>query len=297
VERRRRKNKLATIENQAWLRAAVILLSIFSAISEASSQSAYEGLIQSASGTETIEKRFAPPAWYARDSVDEGSYVAWLRGLPLLPKNVPATDWQSRQVFAPAEVGGVLDWRLLGAEEQCADIALRLLAEHARAQNSLSDVWFRSLSGQEIRWSQWLKGIYGTNRDVSSITFREGGVKSGTPEEFDRYLSFVMTYTNTKSMARDWPKIQEADLRIGDVIIQPHCTGQGMGHLSVVVDASQNEAGVRRYIFVDGFTPARLPVVRQQTTGDQASVWMTPAEYLKLQEQFGPGIFHRFPGW
>lgn len=220
-----------------------------------------------------------------------------MRRLPLLPDTTPAVDWRERHVFDAAEVGGVLNWRLLGAEEQCADIALRLLAEFAWEHSPNSTPWFRSLSGHEIRWDKWLRGRYGTNESQTAIVFTPGQSRAATREEFDRFLSFVMTYTNTASMSRDWTVIPESELTIGDVIIQPHCTGQGMGHLSVVVDACADASGARRFIFVDGYTPARYPVVRQRLRGRPETVWMTPAEYLELQKQFGPGEFHRFPGW
>lgn len=232
-----------------------------------------------------------------RVALEPGAYGSWLRQIALLPDTARATDWQSRHVFNADEVGGVLNWRLLGAEEQCADIALRLLAEYAWDAGGETAPRFRSLSGDEIRWDKWLRGRYATNAEQTSIVYREGTAREKSRDEFDRFLSFVMMYTNTASMSRDWPEIDESELRIGDVIIQPHCTGQGMGHLSVVVDACIDSKGNRRFIFVDGYTPARLPVVRQRVTGDRDSVWMTTAEYLELQQQFGPGKFHRHPGW
>lgn len=257
----------------------------------------HDGLRTPRQITETIVERFHPPPGFTRVVVDPASYSAWLRQLELLPDTTRATDWQSRHVFDANEVGGVLNWRLLGAEEQCADIALRLLAEYAWDTKSSGGPSFRSLSGHEIGWKKWLTGRYTTNAAQTAIEYRDGENRRATREEYDRYLSFVMTYTNTASMSRDWPMIEEGDLGIGDVIIQPHCTGQGMGHLSVVVDACRDAAGNRKFIFVDGFTPARLPVVRQRVIGHPETVWMTSEEYLVLQQQFGPGKFHRHPGW
>lgn len=258
---------------------------------------AHDGLRESQQHTESIVDRFSPPPGYTRVEPGANSYGAWLRQLALLPDTARATDWQSRHVFDANEVGGVLNWRLLGAEEQCADIALRLLAEHGWDTGGEPVPRFRSLSGDEIRWDKWLRGRYATNSEQTAIVYRDGAGREKSRDEFDRFLSFVMMYTNTASMSRDWPEINESELRIGDVIIQPYCTGLGMGHLSVVVDASIGPDGTRKYIFVDGYTPARLPVVRQRVTGDRSSVWMTTAEYLELQRQFGPGKFHRHPGW
>lgn len=267
------------------------------ALATATSRAGYEGLADKGSGTESIESRFPPPEGFRRVVVAPGSYQEWLRRLPLLPRTTVATDWQNRPVFRPEEVGGVLDWRLLGSVEQCADIAIRLMSEHAYAEKPGTSPRFRSLSGQDIQWAQWLEGEYSTNPSGTAIVYREGRSRPGNRREFDAFLRFVMNYTNTASMARDWREVKAADLRIGDVIIQPHCTGAGMGHLSVVIDAIENDSGDRRYLFVDGYTPARLPVVRQRLEGQPGTVWMTIEEYLEFQQQFGPGEFHRPPEW
>lgn len=257
--------------------------------------SEYAGLARSAGPSGSIIERFAPPDGYARVPVAADSYKEWLRQLPLLPDTTPARDWTGRLVFAPHEIGGVLDWRLLGAEEQCADIVMRLLAEYAWTDDPSSIPAFRSLSGQEMVWARWLSGRYGTNTAQTAIVHTPGARREPSRRELDAYLRFVMTYANTASLARDWPEVAPADLAIGDVVIQPHCTGQGMGHLSVVVDACRDADGHQLYLFVDGFTPARDPVVRQRLAGDRSSVWMTLAEYLQLQSVFGPGFCHRPP--
>lgn len=276
---------------------ATTLLAGVVSLSWSASLANYGGLILDTSRTETISQRFPVPDGFTRAPVKPGTFAEWLGGLTLLPDSIPATDWRDHQVFTPEEVGGVLNWRLLGAEEQCADIALRLLAEHAWEQPSGQTPWFRSLSGHEIRWDKWLAGRYATNEAQTAIIHASGLPRDPSRDEFEKFLSFVMTYTNTASMSRDWPEIGEAELSIGDVIIQPHCTGRGMGHLSLVVDACIDENGSRLFMFIDGYTPARMPVVRQKVTGRRESVWMTPQEYLQLQQQFGPGKFHRFPGW
>jgi hypothetical protein len=104
-------------------------------------------------------------------------------------------------------------------------------------------------------------------------------------------------YVNTASLVRDWPKVEFAEVRIGDVLIQPSRSPNGLGHLSVVVDACTTASGERLFLFTDGFTPARAPVVRAHRPGDADSVWMTPPVYLELMIQFGPGVFHRPPAW
>ena len=246
---------------------------------------------------ETIQSRFQPPEGWTRVTVPAQSFAAWLRQLELLPPTADALDWRGRPAMTADEVAGVLDWRLLGSVEQCADIAVRLIAEFAHGNGGQDLITFRSLSGQAITWTKWLQGNYAIEGGASEIVYRQGPSRRASPEELDAYLKFVMTYVNTASLVRDWPRIDFEEIDIGDVLIQPSRTVNGLGHLSVVLDACTGPAGERLYLLTDGFTPARAPVVREKTPGDLTSVWMTPDEYLKLMSQFGPGAFHRPPAW
>ncbi|GAB4326914.1 MAG: hypothetical protein Kow0074_21900 [Candidatus Zixiibacteriota bacterium] len=245
--------------------------------------------------SQTIQKRFPTPDGYHRVKVPDGSFADWLRGLMLQPPGTASRNWRGEVALDPDQVAAVLDWRLLGAEEQCADIALRLTSEFARQRDWPGRIRFRSLSGQSIEWTKWLTGKYGVNAAQTQITYTEGALRPDSRAQFDRFLQFVMNYTNTKSMARDWPEVPESSLTIGDVIIQPLCTGEGSGHLSVVVDACIDDDGNRLFLFADGYTPARVPVIRLRQPGNPSTAWMTPGQYLDVQKQFGPGTFHRYP--
>jgi len=170
-------------------------------------------------------------------------------------------------------------------------------SEYARVRKEDDRIAFRSLSGETITWTAWRNGRYAINGDGSAIVYHRGAGLPDTRRAFDDFLRFVMTYANTASIKRDWPVAGARDLRIGDVLVQPGCPGTGLGHLSIVIDLCENVSGERLYLFIDGFTPARMPVVRQRLQGEPASVWMTPEQYQEYQIQFGWGTFHRFPGW
>ena len=260
-------------------------------------QTPYASICQTCDSTRTIARRLPPPQGFARVTTDANSYAAYLRHLPLTPEGTDANDWRGQLALTSAEVAAVLDWRLLGSVEQCADIAIRLLAEHARHNGVDQHIRFRSLSGQTMGWVEWLQGHYSLNADATRIAYTSGAKRTATDREFDRYLTFVMSYANTASMLRDWPTVAYESIEIGDVLIQPFCTGRGSGHLSLIVDACVDDTGNRLYLFADGYTPARTPVIRQRMPGSPETAWMTTEEYLNLMSQFGSGTFHRFPGW
>ncbi len=244
---------------------------------------------------ETVASRIDLPGGFTRVPVERTSLAHRLRHWALLPDTTPCLDWQGREVFQPSEIAGVLEWRRLGAVEQCADIAIRLVAEHAH-RNDDTPLAFRSLSGQEVEWKKWLQGRYYLDPSGRRIHWTAGRSREVSSNEFESYLKFVMTYANTASLMRDWVEVDSDSVRIGDALIQPHCSGAGMGHLSVVFDACASPGGEMRFLFVDGYTPARMPVVRLREIGQLSSAWMTIAEYLELQSRFGHGSFYRFSG-
>lgn len=276
-------------------RHLVICLMVLSACATARADT--RPLCQRCDSTKTVLTRFEPPEGFERVSVPDHSLAAWLRELRVLPESSNALDWRGRVAMTASEVAAVLDWRLLGSVEQCADIAVRLTAEYARGNGGKEKISFRSLSGQNIRWTKWLGGRYSVNGSSTAIAYQPGTVRQDTSKEFDAYLKFVMSYVNTASLVRDWPKVADSSIVIGDVLIQPSKTAGGLGHLSVVIDACTNAAGERLYLFTDGFTPARAPVVRERRPGTPESVWMTPSDYLELMQVFGAGAFHRPPAW
>ena len=91
------------------------------------------------------------------------------------------------------------------------------------------------------------------------------------------------------ALARDWRRVDRTDAAIGDVLIQPHNRSAGRGHLSVIVDACEDDRGNRKYLWVDGYTPARDPVVHLQTPGRLETAWMSVKEFLHYMRRFGRG--------
>lgn len=260
-------------------------------------QSPYASICEACDSTRTIVHRFPAPDGFTRSDMGGDSYAEYLQHLPLMPIGTDARNWRGQLALTSAEVAAVLDWRLLGSVEQCADIAIRLVAEHARTRGQDRQISFRSLSGQSVAWARWLNGRYTLNENATRIDYTPGGTHAVTNREFDRYLSFVMSYANTASMIRDWLVVSTDSVTIGDVLIQPFPGAYVSGHLSIIVDVCADSAGNRKYLFADGYTPARTPVIRQRIPETPGSAWMTTSEYLDLMSQFGTGRFYRFPGW
>lgn len=273
--------------------AGLVLALFWVALSPANAHA--DGLCGICDSSQTVLSRISPPEGFARVDVEEGSFAWWLRRLHLLPDGEDAVDWRGNRVFGPDDVAGVLDWRLLGEVEQCADVAIRLVSEFARRNGHHNKLEFGSLSLQSMGFREWQRGRYSLTPDGSFLIYHPGDNRPDTRATFDDYLRFVMTYANTASLRRDWPGVGSAEIGIGDVLIQPGCPGTGMGHLSVVIDVCESPGGQRLFLFMDGYTPARVPVIRQLEPGNAASAWMTDEEYQGLLSQFGVGEFYRTP--
>jgi hypothetical protein len=107
----------------------------------------------------TIESRFQPPDGYARVAVAEGSFGAWLRGLPVLPgkpdvllhDGTPKHNQTAHVAVVDLDVGR----RDL---QQCADAVIRLRAEYLRQAGRGRDVCFRFTNGEAAAWTRWATG-------------------------------------------------------------------------------------------------------------------------------------------
>jgi hypothetical protein len=231
------------------------------------------------------------PAGYERIAVPENSFAAYMRALPLKPTGSPVLSWDGRIVYKGSEVMGVVDWPLPSKVQQCADVAIKLHAEYSSIHDK-SKIHYRSLSGQEISYLNWLGGVYGLNRQGTEIVFHPSrSRKSDTRNELEKYLHFVMLYANSSSLARDLPKVAEKDLLPGDLYIQPDPSGRGgIGHVSIIVDSCRNQLGEMQYLLAYGWTPAQ----------DFMLALPRPVNWFRLQEikdmlaAFGKGNFQRF---
>jgi len=203
---------------------------------------------------ETVESRFRPPRGYRRVAVEDGSYAAWLRGLPVHPGRGTIHLYDGTPVTGGAPHAAVLAVDV-GARDlqQCADAVIRLRCEYLRAVGRESEIAVGFTSGDLARWSDWQTGLR-PRVDGNSVSW----VRSGTPGSdyaaFREYLDTVFTYAGTFSLERELqPVADPALVEPGDVFI----VGGFPGHAMLVLDVVENERGRRLFLLCQSFIPAQ----------------------------------------
>ena len=225
----------------------------------------------------TIETRFKPPKGYVRVKALENSFAKYLRTLPLKPdgstvyyyNDLPKLD---RNVYA-AVVDMELDKQDL---QQCADAVMRLRGEYLYARKDFGSIHFNFVSDSKPRYyKDYAKG------DYSYAKFR-------------KYMRYIFSYANTRSLHQEMKPANIMDLQIGDVFIQKK---NPYGHAVIVVDMAVNSStGKKVYLLAQSYMPAQDTQVLINPMNDQLNPWYELNEKTINTPEwtFKPGDLRRF---
>ena len=228
-----------------------------------------------APGGETLAQRIAPPDGFIRTPAAEGSWAAWLRGLPMKAANAPvliftdAPKWRQDVHVAVVDIDvGKRDL------QQCADAIMRLRGEWLFASGRKAQIRFNDTEGKRLSFA--------ARRDAGYASFR-------------KYMDYVFAYAGTYSLERELRPAPARDIAIGDVFIK----GGFPGHAVLVADSVENSAtGEKRFLLVQSYMPAQEMHVLKNPGASDGSPWY-PAAFvgeLKTPEwTFAPGALRRWP--
>jgi hypothetical protein len=226
-------------------------------------------------GGETLAQRITPPPGFTRTPAAEGSWAAWLRGLPMKPANAPvliftgASKWRQDVHVAVVDIDvGKRDL------QQCADAIMRLRGEWQFANGHEADIRFNDTEGKRLSFAK--------RRDAGYASFR-------------KYMDYVFAYAGTYSLERELKPVPAGDIAIGDVFIK----GGFPGHAVLVTDMAENTAtGEKRFLLMQSYMPAQEMHVLKNPAASEGSPWY-PAAFvgeLKTPEwTFAPGALRRWP--
>jgi hypothetical protein len=256
------------------MRALLSCLAVVSlAISSAAAASDYAW--KHAPGSETLALRVAPPEGFARVPVADGSWAAWLRGLPMKPADAPvliftgAPKWRQDVHVAVVDIDvGKRDL------QQCADAIMRLRGEWLFAAGRKAEIRFNDTEGKRLSFA--------ARRDTGYASFR-------------KYMDYVFAYAGTYSLERELSKVPAGALAIGDVFIK----GGFPGHAVLVADMVENATtGEKRFLLLQSYMPAQEMHVLKNPGASDGSPWY-PAAFageLKTPEwTFASGSLRRWP--
>jgi hypothetical protein len=202
-----------------------------------------------------LAEALPPPEGYTRVELAEGSFGAWLRGLPLRPAAAPVLDFRGETIRTGEDpsVAAVAELDVGSANlQQCADSIIRLHAEWQWSRGRKERLAYRFTSGHRSTWSRYAAGER-ARVSGSKVTWERSGRVDGSRTAFRGWLDLVFTYAGTLSLAAEARRPTREQVQPGDFFV----LGGSPGHAVLVLDVARNAAGERVALLGQGFIPAQ----------------------------------------
>lgn len=187
-----------------------------------------------------------PPEGYRRMEAPKGSFVEWLRQVPLKKDNYVylyngrLKDDQSVQYAVLNISVGKKDL------QQCADAVMRMRAEYLFDQGRYDEIEFRDNNNKPYKWS--------------------GG---NDWQAFGRYLEKVFNWCGSASLSKQLKSVALRDIQPGDVLIK----GGFPGHAMIVMDVAVNKEKKKVYMLAQSYMPAQDIHVVKNPNKDEITCW------------------------
>ncbi len=202
----------------------------------------------------SVAARFAPPAGFERNVAESNSFAAYLRSLPLKPWNSKVLYFNGNPKNTPDVYISVIDLGI-GKKDlhQCADAVMRLRAEYLYAHRRFDEIHFNFVvDGKPRYFKNYANGDY-------------------SYAKFWKYMEFIFTSANTRSLHNELKPIPVSKMQIGDVFIQK---GIPFGHAVMVIDMAENRTTGRKvYLLAQSYMPAQEIQILVNANNTSFSPW------------------------
>ena len=216
-----------------------------------------------------LADRIPPPPGFARVPLEEGSFGAWLRDLPLKPGRPPVLLFDGRAKANQAAHVAVVDLSVVDRDlQQCADAVMRLRAEWLFSAGRWDEIAFNFTDGTRVDFLRWSQGWRPKVEDRRVVWVR-GGRAGHTHDDLLAYLTRVFVHAGSASLARELESIDAADLRPGDLFLR----GGFPGHAVLVVDLARDGAGRTVFLLAQSYMPAQEIHVLVNPTDRMLDPW------------------------
>ncbi len=202
-----------------------------------------------------LEAAIPPPEGYTRVPLEQGSFGAWLRGLPLRPEGAPVRDFRGGRILAgdDARQAAVVELDVGTANlQQCADSVMRLHAEWLWSSKQRERIAYRFTSGDLASWSRYAAGER-ARVSGSKVTWVRSAEANDSRAAFRGYLELVFTYAGTLTLESLKGRPSRESVRPGDFFV----LGGSPGHVVLVLDVAAAGDGRRVALLGQGFMPAQ----------------------------------------
>lgn len=200
-----------------------------------------------------IADRIATPEGFTRILEEEGSFGKFVREYPLLPHGSPVLLYNRQEKGNQMDHAAVFAMNILDRDlQQCADSVMRIYGEYFWKQGEYDKIAFHFVSGFLFSYEKWRDG-WRVSVDGNQVNWVKKSGYDDSLENFERYLEMLFAYSSTLSMEEESEPAEISDLQIGDVFLK----GGSPGHVVMVADICENEAGEKAYLLAQGYMPAQ----------------------------------------
>ncbi|WP_051569046.1 DUF4846 domain-containing protein [Alkaliphilus transvaalensis] len=217
-----------------------------------------------------IETRILPPLNFVRVAVEEGSFGAYLRGLPLKPHGSPVLYYNGVEKTKSNVYMAVIDMEIGDRDlQQCADAIIRLRGEYLYEIGDYHRIHFNFTNGFRVDYSKWMEG-YRIVVEGNRSYWQKRTEASNTYQDFRRYMDIIFAYAGTISLEAELETVDFNEMEIGDILIQ----GGSPGHAVIVVDMAINEGtGERLFLLAQSYMPAQETQILVNPIDERLSPW------------------------
>ncbi|AXR66131.1 DUF4846 domain-containing protein [Leptospira mayottensis] len=201
----------------------------------------------------------------------ENSFPDFVQNLPLKSERTLWT-YKKQNIIRRYDTIAVLNVPLLFQDdlEQCADYAMRIWAEYHKQKNRLNRLYLFDYNG---------------NRKF----FSESGLS------YSSFLRKAFVSSNSFSLKKGGKIILEKELKPGDLFVQNE--SGGIGHVSMILDLSENRNGDRFFLIGFSFMPAQEMHIEKAPEIFGSHGWFTYSgflSHLKISYPYGNSVLRRF---
>ncbi len=198
--------------------------------------------------------RIPVPEGYERTIVNKGSFVDWLRHLPLKEGSPEVKLYNGNLKNNQTAQFAVLNIDTGNEDlQQCADATMRLKAEYHYSKNEFSKIHFNFTSGDNAAYSKWVEG-YRPVLKGNKVSWVKSAQKGSSYKSFRAYLRQVFMYAGTSSLSKELLSIPLKEIQPGDLFIH----GGFPGHAVIIIDmATHKQTGEKIFMIAQSYMPAQ----------------------------------------
>lgn len=202
-----------------------------------------------------LTNRIDVPEGYERVAAQTGSFIEWLRNLPLKEDNPPVCLYDGNKKLYQGGHCAVIDIDVGTTDlQQCADAIIRLYAEYLYSKNDFDNIVFKITNGDIVKFRKWISG-YRPSVNNNQITWYHTVAPDSSYKAFRYYLDFIFMYAGTYSLSQQLhSKDDIKNIKIGDIFIH----GGFPGHAVLVVDVAFNSQTQEKvFLLCQSYMPAQ----------------------------------------